>query len=73
MAFDDNEEFYGDYVVRRDDEICVCEEWRVLDQAAEENFRRYKGCYSREGFIRGETNPLSQPREPRRPVPLRGC
>ena len=73
MAFDDDNNQWDDCVVKRDFRVCICEEWRVFDEADEINFRSHRGQYSREGYTRGVTNPLSLPREPRRPPPLRGC
>ena len=42
-----------------------------LDTA--DRFRAYRGRYPREGYEKGETNPLASPKVLRKPPPLRGA
>ena len=53
--------------------ISICDRWRLLDEGDDINFRRYRGKYSREGYVVGETNPLSKIKDRTKPTPLRGC
>lgn len=62
----------NDNVIRRPNKS-ICDRWRLLDHGDDIHFRRYRGKYPREGYVSGETNPLSGVKDRTRPTPLRGC
>jgi len=60
----------GDNVIKRGVSR-ISDFHREFDVDTADRFRSYRGKYPREGYVPGETNPFSEPKDTKKPPPFR--